>query len=119
MFTDLTQFLYLLIGLISSLGSILFIYWLIRYKWYRSSVFCYVILLLVGESIRSWICIYGRNLLLTRPGEFSEFSMGFWWSGRLIFTLVSIFAIVIHMGYRAATKSPKNIVLKRRSTDEP
>lgn len=105
MFADTTIKLYLLIGIISTGGVVLFTYWMIRYNWYRSVVFCYVTLLLAGEATRAWICLYGRGLLIDDPAAFWEFSLTWVWSFRLILSLVSVSAIVGHMAYRAVTRA--------------
>lgn len=108
MLADLTVFLYILIGVISTVGTGLFVWWMVKHDWWRSVVFCYVTLLLMGEAIRSWVSLMGRYTLLYYPEQFPEFTCSWVWSGRLILTFLSVTALVAHMIYRAATKDKQN-----------
>ena len=108
MYTDITLQIYFLIGIIATVGSGLFFYWMFKYSWYRSIVFIYVTILLTGEAIRAWICMWGRYTLIAQPGEFMNFTLSWVWSSRLLLSLVSVAALVGHMSYRALTKDSKD-----------
>lgn len=114
MYSDVTVQMYFYIGVVATIGVILFVYWMIRYDWYHSVVFIYVTILLAGEAVRSWINLWGRYTLLTCPGEFLNFTMSWMWSSRLLLSLVSVTAIVGHMCYRAAVKDKKLKILSRK-----
>ena len=105
---DLTMIMYSSIAAVSTFGSCLFVGWFIRSGFRATSVYMYVTLLLVGETIRSWTNVYARKLSLLNDGSFYEFSLTWVWESRSILTLLALTAIVLHMSYRILTgKNPE------------
>ena len=100
---DVVLSIYLLIAVVATYGSAIFLWWLIRNGLRATSVYLYVTLLLIGESVRSWTNVYGRQLSLANDGSFLAFSMGWVWEARSLLTLAAMSAIVAHMTYRIVT----------------
>ena len=105
---DLALWTYVVMALVSTLGSVLFIWWLARNRYKSTSVYLYVTLLFIGETIRNWLNIQGRIHALANDGSFLIFSQGWIWPVRNLLSLAAMTAIVAHMSYRVLTgKNPE------------
>jgi len=105
---DLALCTYWAMALVATFGSVLFVWWLMRNRFRATSVYLYVTVLFVGEAVRSWINIQGRLHALENDGSFLIFSLGWFWPGRNILSLLAITAIVVHMSYRVLVgKNPE------------
>jgi hypothetical protein len=102
--------IYVSIAIVASIGSWLFLWWLYKNKFRASSVYLYVTFMIVGEAIRGWINVHGRELALADDGSFLPFTLTWPWALRSVLGLVGLTAIVVHMLYRILTGRDPNIV---------
>jgi len=115
MFPDPTFCVYVATAVVAAFGSMLFLWWLGKNHFHGSSVFVYVMILLMGETLRSVVDSYGRWLSLYQHQGFIELSGGWLWTARLLVLLIALIAIVSHMTYRII-KGPE--INRRRRGDD-